>query len=749
MPAAQDAKMLESVGEEGQGQEHEREPPDRQPQPDHDLVASSSSQPSRLFLAVSSSSSRPSPSHCQSRGDYGLRWGEGAARCFSMESDLDEDESVRLMPIPECFICPMSQTPMEDPVMTVDGCVYERSYIEQWIRHRQQQKLRVTSPATNQELPSHRLVSLSALQKAIEAYLAHRPELKGSLTASRSFEEAAQMLQNDLLEKQAAHVSAEDELSLLRDSNEVLFQALNDAERTGSSLRWELEQAKTRAVDAEASVEAKERELTAMKDRCEELQAYVRSLEVGALEAKFGSCPPSSETLAGATLRSASSLPPASLHDAAGGKKESTSSAVAAAVAEVTDAGKNAVWPCGRSAVRGPCGVLLHGAFVLLLSIVAIMAISKGILSMIGSRPAGLSLTMTFTDASEVNNFTLATRDGPVLSRGATSRREHSEKWDLKAPGGTAKRRHQSVDQEDQDLRRPLGKDDAAEEEGSALVDDQSLQSIEKQVAQLRSGTDDDKTQAALVLGIMATTSAAKQAAIARAGAVTPLMAMLKERVPEARGQAAVALKALAANNTYNKVAIVRAGAIPVLIRLIQQDDSEVQEVAAAALQTLAETSNTVEIAQAGAIVPLVALLRDERPGVREEAAGALVILALNADNQVAIAQVGAIPLLVELLDDEVPQVREQAAAALRNLAAENLDNQVAIARAGAFAPLAELLQDHLQGVREEALAALRNLAGQMTGAENAEVAAAAAAAAGLAIRAAAGDSAHDATKSA
>jgi len=597
--------------------------------------------------------------------------------------------------------------------------------------------LRVTSPATNQELPSHRLVSLSALQKAIEAYLAHRPELQGLLTVSRSFEEAAQMLQSDLLEKQAAHVSAEDELSLLRDSNEVLFGALHDAERTGSSLRWELEQAQARAVDAEASVEAKEREFSAMKDRCEELQAHARLLE-DKLACR----------VADAEYSQSESFAPASVHDA-GGKKESASSAVAAAVADVTDTGKNAVWPCGRRAVKGPFGVLLHGSFMLLLSIVAIMAICKGVWPMIGSRPAWHSLTMMFTDASEVNNnFTLATRDGPVLSRGATSRREHSEKWDLKAPGGTAKRRHQSVDQ-DQDSRRSLGKDDAVEEEGSALVDDQSLQNIEKQVAQLRSGTDDDKTQAALVLGIMATTSAAKQAAIARAGAVTPLMSMLKEHVPEARGQAAVALKALAANNTYNKVAIVRAGAIPVLIRLIQQDDSEVQEVAAAALQTLAETSNTVEIAQAGAIVPLVALLRDERPGVREEAAGALVILALNADNQVAIAQVGAIPLLVELLDDDVPQVREQAAAALRNLAAENLDNQVAIARAGAFAPLSELLQDHLLGVREEALAALRNLAGQMTGAENRDVAAAAAEAAGLALRAAAGDAAHDAAKSA
>jgi len=125
--------------------------------------------------------------------------------------------------------------------MTVDGCVYERSYIEQWIRHRQQQRLKVTSPATNQELPSHRLVSLTALQKAIEAYIGHRPELRESLTTSRSFEEAAQMLQSDLLEKQALHVNAEDELSLLRDSNEVLIGALQEAESKSGSMRKELD----------------------------------------------------------------------------------------------------------------------------------------------------------------------------------------------------------------------------------------------------------------------------------------------------------------------------------------------------------------------------------------------------------------------------------------------------------------------------------------------------------------------------
>merc|ERR1719353_2111642 len=141
----------------------------------------------------------------------------------------------------------MTATVMEDPVMTVDGCVYERAYIERWMRQRQQEKLRVTSPATNKELPSLRLVSLTALRKAIEAYLAHRPEIRDAHLASRSFEEVAQMLYGDLLEKEAVHANAEDELSLLKDSNEVLLRGVQEGERWNARLKFELEQARLQA----------------------------------------------------------------------------------------------------------------------------------------------------------------------------------------------------------------------------------------------------------------------------------------------------------------------------------------------------------------------------------------------------------------------------------------------------------------------------------------------------------------------
>lgn len=607
--------------------------------------------------------------------------------------------------------------------MTVDGCVYERSYIEQWIRHRQQQKLRVTSPATNQELPSHRLVSLSALQKAIEAYLAHRPELRGSLTASRSFEEAAQMLQSDLLEKQAAHVSAEDELSLLRDSNEALFGELHNSERLCTGVRQELEEAKERIAELEKALADSAANGKCLEERCRRLTARICELEANA--ETLASVPASVSACSQIPARAAS----AARADADLQRKPPSPPAAASSGRTAVMAAKalpNSVAvpkrrrPSGErgevSATRiGLMGRWTIGIFVLLLVLVWVTLQHE---SHSGSVSPGFPPSSSGLDVA----------DGSFAVNGQAYR---PSKWDESAQREERRREdRRKRSREEESTRRKRKGEESLSREG-----DWDGVHIEAQISQLRGGNLEEKTQAALVLSIMATASTENQAAIVRAGAVGELVELLSVDAPEARGQAAVALRALAANNTYNKVAIVRAGAIPPLIRLLKEDELAVQEVAAGALQTLAETSNQVEIAQAGAIVPLVALLKDDRSGVREEAAGALVILALNADNQVAIAQVGAIPMLVELLQDEVAEVREQAAAALRNLAAENVDNQVAIAKAGAFTPLAELLKDDLPGVREEALAALRNLAGSDP--SNGLAIADAAAAARLAIRAA------------
>ena len=108
------------------------------------------------------------------------------------------------------------------------------------------------------------------------------------------------------------------------------------------------------------------------------------------------------------------------------------------------------------------------------------------------------------------------------------------------------------------------------------------------------------------------------------------------------------------------RVAIAQAGAIKPLVALVSGDSAGAQEAAAAALHWLAfGADNQLAIARAGAIEPLVALLHEpvtaattraaatastkEPVAAQQEAAGALSALAaFNKDNQAAIARAGA-----------------------------------------------------------------------------------------------------------
>ena len=153
-------------------------------------------------------------------GIRGQRWGEGIARCFSVEDDLmDEELAVRLQPIPDNFKCSISLEVMEDPVATVDGSVYDRRYIEDWWRRCQENHRPLTSPNTGLTVARH-LISLEALRKAIETYMSLRPELKSDRGAKRLLEEAACLLQNDLDEKQAINQSIEERAYLLQNDLE-------------------------------------------------------------------------------------------------------------------------------------------------------------------------------------------------------------------------------------------------------------------------------------------------------------------------------------------------------------------------------------------------------------------------------------------------------------------------------------------------------------------------------------------------
>lgn len=501
-----------------------------------------------------------------SRGDYGQRWGEGVARCFCIESDLDEEESVRLLPIPECFVCPMSQTPMEDPVMTVDGCVYERSYIEQWVRHRQQHRLPVTSPATNQELPSQRLVSLTALKKAIEAYLAHRPELKGSLTASRSFEEAAQMLQSDLLEKQAAHMSVEDELSLLRDSNDVLSGALQEAERSQARVCREAEEAAQRARVLEEAVQEREGACCDLRARLQQLEerCLAMAAQMQGLESRPEGC---QERLSSKGNRQ---------HGHRSVRAKATRSS----------------WPFRFTAAH-LCVCASFLMFILsFLTVIFIFADEQT-----PSAPPSVTVAAPW----DMVEFAPA---------------EYSHRADIREPD---RRVHpepvgNSLDLPEQDVAVDLLQHGTPHEQTHAalVLGILAMESSEKQASIVQAGAVDHlvqlltggipeaRGQAAVALKTLAVNNTYNKVAIVRAGAIAPLLRLLEEDTPEVQEvaesalltladtglEAARALTNLAADDAGDLEAIAQAGWLSVFADLLKEEG--LREEALAALRNLA-----------------------------------------------------------------------------------------------------------------------------------------------------------------
>ena len=229
---------------------------------------------------------------------------------------------------------------------------------------------------------------------------------------------------------------------------------------------------------------------------------------------------------------------------------------------------------------------------------------------------------------------------------------------------------------------------------------------LQRLVEQVRSGSAD----AAGALADMRDDES--RVAIARAGGIVPLVALLTAQDPAAGAEAARALRSLAIN-AENKVLIAQAGAFAPLVTLVQSGTDDQKEQAAGALRNLAvkNVDNQEMIAQAGAIAPLVTLVQSGTDGQKENAAGALRNLAFNDKNKVLIAQAGAIKPLVTLVESGTDGQKEHAARALKNLADNNAENQVSIAQAGAIAPLVTLVQRGTDDQKETAAGALFFLA--------------------------------------
>lgn len=638
--------------------------------------------------------------------DYGQRWGEGAARCFSIEGDfLDDAQGPRLMPVPDSFFCPISAAVMNDPVATVDGCAYEREYIERWFRERRQFRQPITSPTTGLELQSTTLMPLVALQRAIEAYLLHRPELKRDHLTGRSFEEAAQVLQIDLLEKQAMNASVHDELRRLREANRALRRALKETEDACSKVMQELERTRIHVRELEDEKAAS----SGMRDNVRASgHAVAASDAAGPSRESSSSSKPVASSSRGAASSSGHRIeqkkpsvsfdertsPP--MQAASSRELPRTGSGSSSSRAEPSSASR--AKPGERGAKQPPP---LHPA------------VSAHVQDVRESKGNGWA---NFHVSGRTQQFLQGALLAALLALCLLLHVRNPWPEDgLKTSGAKTGSNILSP------LPVPLHvRTSKASLDGKALQGRAEWDAISRNIEQLQSSGAHERARAAQTLRQLVAEGGDVEEAIVRDGATEPLVKLLEDDGPRVQEAGAAALGALAASGAESQVAVARAGAIPHLVHLLQASDlGAAPRAAASALRHLAAGSekNQAAIARAGAIAPLVDMLRSDVPAARLEAVGALRQLAGEGSEesrygkQVAIVQAGAIVPLVRCARDEDPAARQASVGTLRMLATNNADNQVAIAQAGAIGPLVDLLADAEPGVRREAAAALDHLA--------------------------------------
>jgi hypothetical protein len=578
------------------------------------------------------------------------------------------------MPVPDSFVCPISAAIMVDPVATVDGCVYERQYIERWFRAKRQEGKQINSPMTGLELPTATLMPLVALQRAIEAYLAHRPELKREHMAGRSFEEAAHLLQSDLFEKQAEHASAQDKMKRLRQANKTLTKLVTEQN--------------SRIIELESKI--KEGHPSASSSSGSSGQAAASS---------SSSAPgPAADFLAAAPVAAASAQPQNTQ-----GKVDGT----AAAEAEGRRGKQRERWHLVGLAL--PLGVALALYLFFRPDLLSTRQRSWA------TDPQKAPLLIT-EELSRLPSSAVSTMEGgkAAAADAATSSRGPEEENPIFV-AQLEQLRHGNLEEKQ---RAAFMLRHFAAEHAENQIAIRKAGAIEPLVELLEDPAPGLREEAARALWNLARNNkeinSKNQAAISNAGAIRPLIGLLEDEVSRVRVVAAAVLNDLALDNQDNQIAIAHAGAITPLIKLLRNDNDEAPALvmAASLLQSLAKSGEDPQVAAAlsGAIVPLVELLRADTLLAQEQAASALgALAAYSKEIQVAIGRAGAIVPLVERLKGDMMQ--GTAALALRNLAASNAENQAAIAQAGAIVPLVKLLEDGMPAVRSEAARALWNLA--------------------------------------
>lgn len=198
--------------------------------------------------------------------------------------------------------------------------------------------------------------------------------------------------------------------------------------------------------------------------------------------------------------------------------------------------------------------------------------------------------------------------------------------------------------------------------------------------------------------------------AIAAAGGIPPLVAMLTHKSLGVRDNACATIGNVTCNDNALRAAVVAAGGVKPLVAMLQCDVEVLQYAAALTLRNLPLNPEVrPAIVAEGAIPLLVGLFSHPSSRVAAQSAGAVCNLAVGSQaNQDAAGERGALPLLVKMLQDPNTNSQEIACYTTLSLLLRNENNQEAFRVAGGVPVVVNLLSHSSTTVLERSLQILR-----------------------------------------
>ncbi|XP_028111306.1 U-box domain-containing protein 3 isoform X2 [Camellia sinensis] len=232
---------------------------------------------------------------------------------------------------------------------------------------------------------------------------------------------------------------------------------------------------------------------------------------------------------------------------------------------------------------------------------------------------------------------------------------------------------------------------------------------VEKLVEGLKSQSHAAQTSAAAELRFLAKHNTENRVIVGHSGAIAPLLSLLYSEVKLTQEHSVTAPGFNLSINENIKAKIAEAGAIEPLIHVLRTGNAGAKENAAAALFSLSVLEEyKMKIGRSGAVKALVDLLHTGSLRGKKDAATSLFNLSIFHENKARIVQAGAVKYLVELMDPATEMV-DKAVALLANLSTI-AEGCTAIVRAGGIPFLVEVIETGSQRGKENAASILFQL---------------------------------------